>query len=1031
MRILNKMMVIKRLKKAVSILTVVFISLSTAFSQPVSEIWAGGQISLDLVSGDCGGTGTNAPTYKVTLKFYRDAIGTADPLPLTKEVIVFSPQLNINKGSAGQLTVSVAQDSLKVVEQYCLNGNPVATEGGWYSGTITLDQPAIWYFAYVGAIPAGIGGDFRSPEDRNISLGQKFYIETLIDNRCGTVNGTVFNNVTNTYDPVSGYNTLPLLLTHEYLEDDPVASFCVDSTYNYDLKHLTPNYDAIFPAKTPISTLITASEYGDSVSFHPVPAKIDYAVPAVYESPYGSFSSFPSSTPISYDERNGRVSLTPNQPFAGPIAFEVRRYMNFYYTDPPSVDPNQVLKVRKKIISRSIREYRFIFDRNCNPRLPSFEGGDYRVANVSLNDTTFFPSYNPVEDAYEFECNTNVFSFRLSEPMLCNTIGIDGQNLKDKDYLFATEDQGFRMATEALSGGTPLAFLDDVPIAKVVPMNCDEFGEFDILTVYLDNDVYLGPGRYILYMKKGDDGNTMINRCESTIPEEEPLVTVFVNENFTYIHDPVSEALTPPQKKVYDYCYPNPPIPIARMNTKDNGIPDYVTWKLTRERNTLGQNIPENDTTFYDSTLKGPIKFRIDYPEDTNWVNSVGAGAGWWTVGFGKDFSTIDPATGDTILKRVCYDEDEFFVDTISSEPITIPDYDLCVDDPWPVINLDSMQGLVFGNSFEWYKVFKDFSKSPATADTILRSTDSFQLDMADIGQTGDSNLMIVSFVFIKTGCRVTQPFYVRKSLVLVDIGEDSVICDGEQYVLSNLYTNDYFLSENYTFEWFVNGVKVQDNETDTLFITETGEHVFGVTKTTPFSTCTTYDTVNVRIADTADRPNPSCYEITFKDGAVEQLFGWNPVNNAFEYQVQTVSASGVTSQWDTASESNLRHRVRGRQIGLRVRGINNSVDPSANCYRGKVSAIAEPCEAIVKTTNVFTPNGDGINDFLSFDLVEVYPGSKLQVYNRWGRLVYEDPDYFNDWDGDNLAAGTYFYVLDLNSEVQDVLKGTFTIFRD
>ena len=76
----------------------------------------------------------------------------------------------------------------------------------------------------------------------------------------------------------------------------------------------------------------------------------------------------------------------------------------------------------------------------------------------------------------------------------------------------------------------------------------------------------------------------------------------------------------------------------------------------------------------------------------------------------------------------------------------------------------------------------------------------------------------------------------------------------GEQYVLSNLYTNDYFLSENYTFEWFVNGVKVQDNETDTLFITETGEHVFGVTKTTPFSTCTTYDTVNVRIADTADR---------------------------------------------------------------------------------------------------------------------------------------------------------------------------------
>ena len=74
---------------------------------------------------------------------------------------------------------------------------------------------------------------------------------------------------------------------------------------------------------------------------------------------------------------------------------------------------------------------------------------------------------------------------------------------------------------------------------------------------------------------------------------------------------------------------------------------------------------------------------------------------------------------------------------------------------------------------------------------------------------------------------------------------------------------------------------------------------------------------------------------------------------------------------------------------------------------------------------NEFSPNGDGVNDFFKIDCITQYPNNVLQVYNRWGTIVFETRSYKNDWDGtpngraivqkeDQLPAGTYYYVLDL-----------------
>ena len=57
---------------------------------------------------------------------------------------------------------------------------------------------------------------------------------------------------------------------------------------------------------------------------------------------------------------------------------------------------------------------------------------------------------------------------------------------------------------------------------------------------------------------------------------------------------------------------------------------------------------------------------------------------------------------------------------------------------------------------------------------------------------------------------------------------------------------------------------------------------------------------------------------------------------------------------------------------------------------------------------NIFTPNGDGVNDF--FVIKGVEEGGKLRIANRWGDTIYYIKDYDNTWNGEDLNDGVYYY---------------------
>lgn len=82
---------------------------------------------------------------------------------------------------------------------------------------------------------------------------------------------------------------------------------------------------------------------------------------------------------------------------------------------------------------------------------------------------------------------------------------------------------------------------------------------------------------------------------------------------------------------------------------------------------------------------------------------------------------------------------------------------------------------------------------------------------------------------------------------------------------------------------------------------------------------------------------------------------------------------------------------------------------------------------------NVFTPNGDGINDTWKIPALESYPGNTVEVYNRYGQVIFSSRGYSIPWDGTYkdkaVPSGTYYYIIDPKNG-RSPIKGFVDVVR-
>ncbi len=76
---------------------------------------------------------------------------------------------------------------------------------------------------------------------------------------------------------------------------------------------------------------------------------------------------------------------------------------------------------------------------------------------------------------------------------------------------------------------------------------------------------------------------------------------------------------------------------------------------------------------------------------------------------------------------------------------------------------------------------------------------------------------------------------------------------------------------------------------------------------------------------------------------------------------------------------------------------------------------------------NLITPNGDGLND--NFRITNFGTKWNLEIYNRWGQLVYQREKYINEWNGDGQNDGVYYYHI-TDTKTLEMYKGWVEIIR-
>ncbi len=166
----------------------------------------------------------------------------------------------------------------------------------------------------------------------------------------------------------------------------------------------------------------------------------------------------------------------------------------------------------------------------------------------------------------------------------------------------------------------------------------------------------------------------------------------------------------------------------------------------------------------------------------------------------------------------------------------------------------------------------------------------------------------------------------------------------------------------------------------------------------------------------TATDPDGDAINIT----AVEALPRWLTLSDNGN---GTATLSGTPAFGDLGTYS----------ISLRV--SDGTLD-NTQIFSLTVTGIDNPPADLPNIPSTFSPNTDGINDYWVIRGIEDFPDNELFVYNRWGGLVYHKKRYNNTWDGrsdsstlgsNQLAEGTYFYVLKLGSRVE---QGTVYIKR-
>jgi len=228
-------------------------------------------------------------------------------------------------------------------------------------------------------------------------------------------------------------------------------------------------------------------------------------------------------------------------------------------------------------------------------------------------------------------------------------------------------------------------------------------------------------------------------------------------------------------------------------------------------------------------------------------------------------------------------------------------------------------------------------------------------------------------------------------------------------------------LNPDATFTWYMNDEILGGEVHDSLVLSDDAHYQLIVND----AACGTTDTVNYYVSPPLvidDRIMKPCVEtlpvdIIADDQGQSVIWDWTYYTSLANYAAGIASDSVLQPQ-----QSNI-----GLNPGVYVVHVQQEYCQDS----GDIIIRFEPEECEMIIPNIMTPDGDGRNDTFEVTSIRRYPGSSVQVFNRWGNLIFEDLDYNGKWNGDGAADGTYYYIVGLKKNTGvEYFRGDLTIVR-
>ncbi|MEN0003472.1 MAG: cohesin domain-containing protein [Bacteroidota bacterium] len=168
----------------------------------------------------------------------------------------------------------------------------------------------------------------------------------------------------------------------------------------------------------------------------------------------------------------------------------------------------------------------------------------------------------------------------------------------------------------------------------------------------------------------------------------------------------------------------------------------------------------------------------------------------------------------------------------------------------------------------------------------------------------------------------------------------------------------------------------------------------------------------------------------------IEDATELNPACNGSVWMIVTGGTAPYSYKWlnaDVAENTSLVEELCPGTYFVEITDANNC---GTITEQGVVENKAFPC---FSERQVITPDGNGTNDEFIIFCVGDFPDNTLEIYNRWGQLVFEAENYDNTWEGttengDPLPEGAYYYVLEYtdNSTGEEIQqRGSITLLRE